>query len=253
MKQDRLEGLPDKQVQVLERPMPEGQQEAYLGALQDARSGRTGDALKALQGIRKISLTADPLDGTYPFSEMIDRSARLEAFRDCVRQVAERQEKTLIFVEYRALQPILAAWLQAIFGLDQMPLIINGSVPGGQRQALVDRFQAGKPGFDAMILGPRSAGIGLTLTAANNVIHLTRWWNPAVEDQCTDRVFRIGQNRAVTVWLPQAIHPGRRDQSFDQLLHQLLERKRRLSANALSPPTFSVSEAQELFQKVIEN
>ena len=252
LKLERLEGLPEKHVQVIDRAMPNVQQEAYASALETARSGRMGDALKALQGIRKISLSADPLDGSCPFPEMIDRSGRLGAFRDCIRQVAERQEKTLVFVEYLALQPVLAAWLQEAFGLDHVPLIINGSVPGGQRQALVDRFQAGKPGFDAMILGPKSAGIGLTLTAANNVIHLTRWWNPAVEDQCTDRVFRIGQDRPVTVWLPQAVHPERREQSFDRLLHALLERKRRLSANALAPPTVSTAEAQELFRQVIE-
>jgi hypothetical protein len=252
LKLERLKGLPEKHVQVIDRAMPKTQQDAYASALETARSGRMGDALKALQGIRKISLSADPLDGSRPLPEMIDRSARLGAFRDCVHKVAERQEKTLIFVEYLALQPVLAAWLQEAFGLDHVPLIINGSVPGGQRQALVDRFQAGKPGFDAMILGPKSAGIGLTLTAANNVIHLTRWWNPAVEDQCTDRVFRIGQNRPVTVWLPQAVHPERREQSFDRLLHALLERKRQLSANALAPPTVSTSEAQELFRQVIE-
>jgi len=251
LKVERLEGLPEKHERVIERPMPEPQQEAYGRALENARSGRMGDALKALQGIRKISLTADALDGSCSFPEMIDRSARLAAFRECITRVAERGEKALIFVEYLQLQPVLAAWLQEAFGLGHVPLIINGSVPGGQRQALVDRFQAGKPGFDAMILGPKSAGIGLTLTAANHVIHLTRWWNPAVEDQCTDRVFRIGQNRPVTVWLPQAVHPERREQSFDRLLHALLERKRQLSANALAPPTVSTAEAQELFKQVI--
>ena len=55
-----------------------------------------------------------------------------------------------------------------------------------------------------MILSPRAGGVGLTLTAANHVIHLSRWWNPAVEDQCTDRVFRIGQHKTVHVYLPMA-------------------------------------------------
>ncbi|WP_163484901.1 helicase-related protein, partial [Escherichia coli] len=70
------------------------------------------------------------------------------------------------------------------------PVIINGTVPGGARQKRVNDFQAKRPGFDAMILSPKAAGVGLTITAANHVLHLSRWWNPAVEDQCNDRVYR---------------------------------------------------------------
>ena len=239
LKTERLEGLPEKSVKAVENRMPPEQAAAYDAALQDARSGTMGDALRALQGIRRISLTADPLDGSTPMEDLIRKSARLAAFASCVKQVADRREKLLIFVEYLALQPILAAWLQTAYSLDHLPLVINGATPGAQRQKLVDRFQAGKPGFDAMILGPKSAGVGLTLTAANHVVHLTRWWNPAVEDQCTDRVYRIGQHRPVTVWLPQSIHPERVERSFDLILDQLLARKRDLSSSALNRPGFT--------------
>ena len=84
--------------------------------------------------------------------------------------------------------------------------------------------------FDVLILSPRAGGVGLTLTAANNVIHLSRWWNPAVEDQCTDRVYRIGQDQVVNVYYPMAIHPHYKESSFDELLNTLLLRKRELSA-----------------------
>jgi hypothetical protein len=107
-----------------------------------------------------------------------------------------------------------------------------------QRQAIVDRFQ-GDDGTsqccDLLVLGPKAAGTGLTLTAATHVIHLSRWWNPAVEEQCNDRVHRIGQTRPVTVHLPMAIHPGYRENSFDCLLHSLMQRKRRLAEAALWP------------------
>ena len=115
--------------------------------------------------------------------------------------------------------------------------LINGDTPIPQRQAIVDRFQShgGAPGFDLLVLGPKAAGTGLTLTAATHVIHLSRWWNPAVEEQCNDRVHRIGQTQPVSIHLPMAIHPGYRENSFDCLLHSLMQRKRRLAAAALWP------------------
>lgn len=68
------------------------------------------------------------------------------------------------------------------------------------------------------------------------MLHLSRWWNPAVEDQCNDRVYRIGQQRDVTVHIPMAVHPQLRDRTFDVTLNALLERKRRMSQNLLAPP-----------------
>ena len=97
---------------------------------------------------------------------------------------------------------------------------------GTERQKAVERFQAAPEGFDAILLSPRAGGVGLMLTAANHVIHLSRWWNPAVEDQCTDRVYRIGQEREVRVYFPMAIFPDKPEFSFDERLHQLLIGKR---------------------------
>lgn len=88
-----------------------------------------------------------------------------------------------------------------------------------------------------MILSPKAGGVGLTLTAANHVIHLSRWWNPAVEDQCTDRIYRIGQRKDANVYYPLALHPhaSLRDYSFDKILHALLDRKRTMSRDVLAP------------------
>jgi SNF2 family DNA or RNA helicase len=114
-------------------------------------------------------------------------------------------------------------------------MTISGKVAGAARQARVDRFQAAPGGFDIMLLSTRAGGVGLTLTRANHVIHLARWWNPAVEDQCTGRVLRIGQERPVEVHVPLAVLPGRRP-SFDENLNALLSRKRALMRDALMPP-----------------
>jgi len=123
------------------------------------------------------------------------------------------------------------------FGLPGVDLI-NGSTPIPRRQEIVNRFQQHlkrDEGFDLLVLGPKAAGTGLTLTAATHVIHLSRWWNPAVEEQCNDRVHRIGQTMPVTVHVPMAIHPGYQQNSFDCLLHSLMTRKRRLASSALWP------------------
>ena len=98
-----------------------------------------------------------------------------------------------VFLHSQQLQMRLVSFLKARFQLPYAPLLINGEVSGVRRKALVDDFQRPRAdGFDVFLLGPKSGGLGLTLTAANHVIHLDRWWNPAVEDQCTDRVYRIG-------------------------------------------------------------
>ena len=100
------------------------------------------------------------------------------------------------------------------------------------RQQAVDRFQS-TSGFNAIIMSPLAAGVGLNITEANHVIHYSRWWNPAKEDQASDRVYRIGQTRPVHIYLPMATHPE--FQTFDVILHELLERKRQLSQGTLFP------------------
>jgi hypothetical protein len=130
-------------------------------------------------------------------------------------------------------------------------MIINGKTPAAMRQKHVQTFQVERDRFDVIILSPKAAGVGLTLTAANHVIHLSRWWNPAVEDQCTDRIYRLGQDRDVHVYCPLAVHsqPHLADYSFDLQLHRLLERKRTLSREVLMPPQTG-DEAVELYNLV---
>ena len=120
---------------------------------------------------------------------------------------------------------------------------------------MVDDFQTRLPNeFDVMLISPKAGGVGLTLTAANHVIHLSRWWNPAVEDQCTDRVYRIGQaHDEVHVYYPLAIHPDAGEHSFDLNLHKLLTRKRELSHNVLASPEVTKEELGELFRSTFGN
>lgn len=139
------------------------------------------------------------------------------------------------------MQAFVAQWIRSEFGLDEVR-IINGATTIARRRACVSAFQShleSDGGFDILILSPRAAGVGLTLTAATHVIHLSRWWNPAVEEQCNDRIYRIGQKHDVTIHLPLAIHPAHRERSFDCVLNDLMRRKRSLARAALWPPTLS--------------
>jgi non-specific serine/threonine protein kinase len=123
-------------------------------------------------------------------------SGKLARLRELVEVIAAKQEKVLVFTQFReATQPI-AAFLGSIFGREGLTL--HGGTPVGKRRQLVSRFQEDEltPFF---VLSLKAGGAGLNLTAASHVIHFDRWWNPAVENQATDRAFRIGQSRNVLV------------------------------------------------------
>lgn len=247
MKEDHLDGLPEKKLYQLPVTMEKLQSEAYSRVIDWARGvkGDRGTMLKALQDLRKVSLLPESIRESGITDEVIDSSARLKATLSILGDVYERGEKALVFVDYLDVQEALAVYLHRVFGMKRPPLRINGQVAGSTRQRHVNEFQS-KNGFDVMLLSPKAGGVGLTLTAANNVVHLSRWWNPAVEDQCTDRVFRIGQERSVNVYYPLALHPTYGEKSFDMNLHALLEKKRELSRSVLAPPDLSANDLSGL-------
>jgi hypothetical protein len=259
MKGEVLDGMPTKTVHVLQMAMPSAQAEAYrdlvIRAAAASAAGNLGKGgmLTTLANMRGVSLhPIDPRHAPDDLDAYAEDSARLAQTLSILETVAAAKEKALIFVEDLAMQDRLASLIADRFGLAARPTRINGTVPGPKRQALVEAFQA-RPGiFDVMILSPKAGGVGLTLTAANHVIHLSRWWNPAVEDQATDRVFRIGQTRDVHVYLPIAVHPDPdlAPSSFDLRLNALIERKRKLTRDLFFPPDASDAELGDLFREV---
>jgi SNF2 family DNA or RNA helicase len=189
---------------------------------------------KALQGLRNISLCyQDPDICGVSLQEIFDNSARLKKTINILDEIKNKNEKALVFCESRKVQLILQTYIQARFGFK--PDIINGQTHVVKRQEYVNKFEKGPEGFNIIILSPKAAGTGFTLIAANHVIHLSRWWNPATEDQATDRAYRIGQKKKVYVYYPLAIHPNFGDDSFDIKLNSLIERKRSLSDKLLLP------------------
>jgi len=123
-------------------------------------------------------------------------SGKLARLREIVEAVAAKQEKVLVFTQFREATEPLAAFLAGLFG--RSGLVLHGSTPVRARGGLVRRFQedATVPFF---VLSLKAGGSGFNLTAASHVVHFDRWWNPAVEDQATDRAYRIGQHRNVLV------------------------------------------------------
>ena len=125
-----------------------------------------------------------------------DDSGKFIVLGERAAEVASRQEKMLVFTQYREMTDPLAEYLAGVFGRDG--LILHGGTPVSKRGALVKAFQdAGGPPF--FVLSVKAAGTGLNLTAANHVVHFDRWWNPAVENQASDRAYRIGQKRNVLI------------------------------------------------------
>lgn len=254
MKDDCLPGLPAKHIHPLPVSMPRPQAEAYERVIQRAMAargtGKRGHMLEILHMLRGVSLHPyAPEDATGSYFE---ESARLRSTFETLDAIKAKGEKALIFCESLAMQALLAAEIRRRYGLTHDVLRIHGGVTGDSRQFAVEQFQRRPGGFDVMILSPKAGGVGLTLTAANHVIHLSRWWNPAVEDQATDRVFRIGQARDVHVYLPQSLHPEPAigPTSFDLKLDALMTRKRELSRGLLIPGE-DESDTSTLFEDVL--
>src|SRR5437764_7143286 len=149
-----------------------------------------------------------------------EHSGKFQRLAEICQELAERQEKVLIFSQFREITAPLAEFLREVFG--KPGLVLHGQTPVGKRRELVQAFQRedGPPFF---VLSLKAGGTGLNLTAASYVIHFDRWWNPSVENQATDRAFRIGQKRDVQVH--KFICAG----TFEEILDQMIERKIALS------------------------
>ncbi|MEH7352132.1 DEAD/DEAH box helicase [Neobacillus drentensis] len=146
--------------------------------------------------------------------ELLERSNKMEKLVELVDAVLEQGESCLIFTQYIEMGEMIRATLKKKFGVE-VPFL-NGSVPKTQRDGMIERFQSGE--FPVFLLSLKAGGTGLNLTAANHVIHYDRWWNPAVENQATDRAYRIGQSRFVHVH--KLICTGTLEEKIDAMLEK---------------------------------
>ena len=157
-------------------------------------------------------------------SRLDDRSGKLERLEEICAEILEQREKALVFTQYAEFGSMLQPYLAAKLG--RPVLWLHGGTSKQQRDELVQRFQQDQePAL--FLLSLKAAGTGLTLTAANHVVHVDRWWNPAVEDQATDRAFRIGQTKNVQV--RKFICVG----TLEERIDEMIDRKRSLAESVV--------------------
>jgi len=272
VKEDELEGLPKKHVifedhneenkldKRITCRMPTEQLSIYNDVLNatidDINSGTKAAALKGLHEIRSVSLHPSLLGGIphLPKSaeeaqSILGKSGKLIKTLEILEEIKNKEEKVIIFLTNKNLQPLLAHCLLKIFNLNVD--VINGdtkTVSGNEinktRKTILEKF-CSSIGFNIIILSPLAAGVGLTIVEANHVIHLERHWNPAKEAQATDRVYRIGQKKDVYIYLPMLIHD--KFDTFDVKLSNLLKSKLLLKDAIVTPGEVANEEIFELF------
>ncbi|BAP88396.1 putative helicase, superfamily II [Burkholderiales bacterium GJ-E10] len=204
MKTDRaiIADLPDKTEMVAYCPLTKPQAALY----QQAVDGLSAD-LETAQGASRRGLILAYLTRFKQICNhprhwlggadwVKDESGKFARLAEICETIREKQEKVLVFTQYQEATAPLAAFLAEVFG--RPALVLHGKTPIKARQDLVARFQDDEL-VNAFVISLRAGGVGLNLTAASHVIHFDRWWNPAVENQATDRAYRIGQKRNVLV------------------------------------------------------
>jgi len=181
---------------------------------------RKGLVLSFLMRFKQICNHPSQWLGDGAWSE--EDSGKWTRLRDIAEVIAAKQEKVLVFTQFREVTAPLAAFLGSVFG--RPGLVLHGEIEVKKRKELVRRFQEDEAvGF--FVLSLKAGGAGLNLTAASHVVHFDRWWNPAVENQATDRAFRIGQHKNVLV------HKFVCRGTVEEKIDQLIESKRQLSTD----------------------
>lgn len=255
-----------------QKVMPLVQLERYKQEIETANNSelegvaKRNQILKSLWAVRDISDHPFLLESqilTFTSEELISSSSKLQTTIGILADIKSKNEKVIIFADRRETQKMLQKIVYDTFGI--FTSIINGDTPATKqiegksklsRQQTIDRFQS-EEGFNVIIMSPIAAGVGLNVTKANHIIHYTRHWNPAKEEQATDRAYRIGQKKDVFVYYPMAIFPeemkdesGNKLKSFDEILDTLLNNKKALASNTLFPTEQAEITPDELFGNI---
>lgn len=275
LKRDVANDLPAKHDNLnsrIKKVMPDVQLQRYKIEIENANnselSGVDGrnQKLKSLWAVRDISDHPYLLDNqilNFSSEELIATSAKLQTTIGILADIKTKNDKVIVFADRKETQKMLQKVIYDTFGI--FSSIINGDTPSTKqrenaakqsRQQTIDRFQSER-GFNIIIMSPLAAGVGLNVTEANHVIHYSRHWNPAKEEQATDRAYRIGQQKDVFVYYPMAVFPdsmknenGEKLKSFDEILDNLLNNKKALASNTLFPTEQAEVRPDELFGNI---
>jgi SNF2 family DNA or RNA helicase len=185
---------------------------------------RKGMVLAALSRLKQVC--NHPAQFLGDNSAIEGRSGKLTRLAEMLEEVIESGERALVFSQFAEMGDIIRRHLEALFGREV--LFLHGGVPKTKRDQMVARFQDGDPrGPSVFVLSLKAGGTGLNLTAASHVFHYDRWWNPAVENQATDRAFRIGQRRRVLV------HKFLCSGTLEEKIDAIIEKKKALAQSVV--------------------
>jgi SNF2 family DNA or RNA helicase len=255
-----LKGLHAKYEHTLSCFLSLNQREWHLDIIQRAKEGGPNNhpfgLLQQLMLIYQHPSLVPHYDPPSP-EQAINACPKLAETVALIRRIRHLGEKVLLFARSLNMQDLLKRVIEAEFGIDVD--ILNGQVTRqgstkglrNTRKGIIDRFKESK-GFNAIVLSPDVAGVGLNLIQANHVIHYGRWWNPAKEAQATDRVYRIGQTRDVHVYYPIAKDPEGLFDTFDEKLDAVIRRRRDLASEFLAPMPSEDEMQREIFERVVE-
>ena len=192
-------------------------------ALESAQGiARKGIILSTIMKLKQICNHPDQFLGMSDYAPA--DSGKFEMLREICETIYEKRERVLVFTQYREITEALAEFLKGVFHREG--LVLHGGTRIKKRSEMVEAFN-GEDYVPFMVLSLKAAGVGLNLTGANHVIHFDRWWNPAVENQATDRAYRIGQKKNVMV------HKFVAQGTIEERVDEIIEKKRSLAESVI--------------------
>lgn len=183
---------------------------------------RNGIILTTIMKLKQICNHPDQYLGQTVYAA--DESGKLMMLREICETIYEKRERVIVFTQFKEITEYLADFLTGVFGVKGH--VLHGGTPVARRSKIVEEFQ-GEKYVPFIVVSVKAGGTGLNLTRANHVIHFDRWWNPAVENQATDRAFRIGQTKNVIV------HKLVCEGTIEEKIDAIIESKKELAENVI--------------------
>ncbi|MGB4440402.1 MAG: C-terminal helicase domain-containing protein, partial [Sedimentibacter sp.] len=184
---------------------------------------RKGLVLSSIMKFKQICNHPDQYLGREEYKA--EQSGKFDKLREICETIYEKREKVLVFTQFKEMTEPISDFLSGIFFKEGF--VLHGGTPVKKRNEMVNEFNS-EQYIPYMVLSLKAGGVGLNLTAANHVIHFDRWWNPAVENQATDRAFRIGQTKNVMV------HKFVTKGTIEEKIDAMIEQKQKLSKDILT-------------------
>ncbi|MCB0127654.1 MAG: DEAD/DEAH box helicase, partial [Caldilineaceae bacterium] len=224
-----IQDLPEKTETKVYTPLTEEQATLYEAVVREALEeinsaedeiSRRGRVLSMLMQLKQIcnhpAQYLHQVGEDYTAGDEEKRSGKLMRLTEMLEEITAVGDRVLIFTQFAEMGQLLRSYLQQQLGIST--LFLHGGTPSKQRQSMVEQFQEDADGPSIFILSLKAGGVGLNLTRANHVFHFDRWWNPAVENQATDRAFRIGQKRNVQVH--KFVCTGTLEERIDEMIER---------------------------------